>query len=181
MKGWWFKLCSVLLYGTSVSVVSLKNSILLPLILARCAQELFSEWSKRDSIHSTFYIRFYTLHMYMYIIQNRQWHLKKSTVLLHCPSLLWKPLKKFTKSHNLKDGSRLTFHYFWNNYDRINHPWHINYLCNGDLSTPQLQWRIQRVYWSPIWNCNPYWISFENFCISSSIPYARLIMMSFIV
>ena len=60
-------------------------------------QGVLRTYSKKDHNGIPFIQRFlsafYTL--YMYIIHNRQWHLKKSTVLLHYPSLLWKPLKKF--------------------------------------------------------------------------------------
>lgn len=189
MNGYWFKLWSVLPYGTSRFLwFRLKT----PFYCLWYKQGVLRTYSKKDHNGIPFIQRFisafYTLHMYMYmyIIRNRQWHLEKSTVLLHCPFLLWKLLKKFKDAlfcHCLKAcvAVPVTISTMGAGYLFINHPWQINYQCNGDLSTLQLQWRIQRVYWSPIWNCNPYWISFENFCISSSIPYAILIMMSFIV
>lgn len=131
MNGCWFKLCSVLKYGISVSVVSLKNSILLPLVLARCAQELFSEGSQRDSIHSTVFIRILHIALvYLYKIDNdiSKFHffsplslsaMKTPEKIQRCTLLSLVKGMCSGSSHNLKDGSRLTFHYFWNNYDRI--------------------------------------------------------------
>ena len=134
MNGYWFKLWSVLPYGTSRFLwFRLKT----PFYCLWYKQGVLRTYSKKDHNGIPFIQHlksaFYTLHMYMYIIQNRQWHLKKINCFAPLSLSAMKTPEKIQRctllqlvkgmcsgsSHNLKDGSRLLFHYFWNNYDRI--------------------------------------------------------------